>query len=114
MEYYQVDALVVLQKSRPDLFVVPWSKVPPNLLSQSGNLFYSELLGPYMIQKREAKLKPGFRSSPLLPKVLCIIDISGSVSDDEMKYFFRRNRWYRSSRCRCLCSTSRYTSIFIL
>ena len=82
------DALVVLQKSRPDLFVVPWSKVPPNLLSQSGNLFYSELLGPYMIQKREAKLKPGFRSSPLLPKVLCIIDISGSVSDAEMKYFF--------------------------
>ena len=62
------DALVILNKNRPDLFRVPWSKVPPNLLAKCKNLFYSDALGPYLIRIREEKLKPGTRSAPLLPK----------------------------------------------
>jgi len=81
------ELIVWLQQQQPDLFTLSWKDIPPQLFVR---LPFYQLEGdqPYRIDRFLKRTLPGLKKERDMPKVLIIIDTSGSVSDKDIEYLF--------------------------
>ena len=80
-------AIAELYQSKPELFTLSWSDVPPQLLAQN-NLYHFTGKEAFRIDRVITKTQPGTKRRFKRNKILVIIDTSGSVSNDDIKQLF--------------------------
>ena len=79
--------IVFLHQHKPELFQFGWDDVPPQLKA-SMPYFGWQGGAPYRIDRVVPKSLPGLQKKRLLPKILVIIDTSGSMSNTDIEYVF--------------------------
>ena len=81
------DMIVWLVRGFPHLFSLSWQDVPPQLVYR---LPFYQLEGdqPFRIDRFLKRSLPGLKKERNLPKILIIIDTSGSVSKQDIEYLF--------------------------
>lgn len=81
------EIIIYLHKNNPELFShLSWNNVPGSMMSQ----FPYFHLGPqpFRVVRKIPRSIPGTKKVKNLPKILVIIDTSGSVSDRDIEYLF--------------------------
>ena len=82
------DAFAKLQGNRPDLFAMKWKDIPPEILAQNPHFIVGNSRDPFMMVRLFKTSNPGFKKQKNYPRILVIIDTSGSVSDTDIEYLF--------------------------
>ena len=81
------EELIKLQQKRPDLFQIAWNALPPQFLAQFPFYNFQGPI-PFRIDRINKKSIPGLKKERNLPKILVIIDTSGSMSETDIAYVF--------------------------
>ena len=64
-----------------------WNDVPPQLLANN-RYFQYDGHQAFSIERKISKSLPGIKKQKMHPKLLCILDTSGSVSQTDIEYLF--------------------------
>ena len=81
------EVLIQCVQKHPHLFNLTWDDLPVSLLIQLGG-YQMENKQPYRIDRLIKKQLPGTKKTKLFPKLLVMIDTSGSVGDYEIELLF--------------------------
>lgn len=81
------EVIIWLHQHKKELFTLTWQDVPPQMLI---NLPFYQLVGkqPFRIDRKLSRNQPGISKKKNFPKILIIIDTSGSVGDIDIEYLF--------------------------
>jgi hypothetical protein len=81
------EELITLNKRVPELFKLKWSELPPQFLSKFPFYNFSGSI-PFRIDRIKKRTIPGLKKERNMPKILVIIDTSGSMSEVDIEYVF--------------------------
>ena len=79
--------IITVITNHPNLFQMNISDVPPDFLAQFTQYDFRGKQ-PFRIERVIKRLFPGLKPKPKLPKLLVMIDESGSVGNADLSYFF--------------------------
>ena len=80
-------AMTELYQSRPELFNLSWSDVPPQLIAKT-KLYHFTGQEAFRIDRIISKTQPGTKRRFQRNTILVVIDTSGSVSEQDIKDLF--------------------------
>ena len=81
------DEIIKVVTNHPEIFQMEIGDVPPDFLAQFTQYDFRGKQ-PFRIERIIKRLFPGLKAQPKLPKLLIMIDESGSVGDADLEYFF--------------------------
>ncbi|MAA78972.1 MAG: hypothetical protein CL916_06900, partial [Deltaproteobacteria bacterium] len=81
------DEIIKVIINNPEQFQIKLSDVPQDFLSQFVQYDFRGTQ-PFRVERIVKRLFPGLKPRPELPKLLIMIDESGSVGNDDLSYFF--------------------------
>ena len=89
------EVIIKCIQAQPKLFQLTWSELPSEFFLRQ-NTYQLDGKSPYRIDRLIQKKLPGVKKTKLHPKLLLLIDTSGSVTDDDIDVLFTEvNQMYK-------------------